>query len=246
MDCKRELAKRLVQYCSQIFDYALIEGLIQHSPAFRLGSALQSPKAKHRACIAAEEFPELLGKIAQTAPSQYFQTYSAIMLLMHTFVRTKELIEAPWEEINLEEKIWVIPANRMKKRKEHKVPLSNEVVEILKELRKRFPNSKWVLPSPNGHQKHVSNNIVLNYLKRLGYKGRMTGHGFRSLAASICTEKLKINPVAIDRQLSHQEADKTKAAYFRAEFMEERIELMQTWSDYIEKVTPKVEIDSDE
>lgn len=233
---KNETVKRLIQACSQVFDYAIDEGLIETNPIFRLGRVLHSPKVTHRHCIPAEEFPELLEKITQTAPAQYYQSYATIMLLMHTFVRTVELIKATWDEFNLDEKLWIIPANRMKKRKDHKVPLSNEVIEILKELRKRFPNSKWVLPSPNGHQKHVSNNIVLNYLKRLGYKGRMTGHGFRSLAASICTEKLKINPVAIDRQLSHQEADKTKAAYFRAEFMEERVELMQTWSNYIENI----------
>ncbi len=236
---KLELAKRLVQHCSQIFDYALIEGLILHTPTFRLGRALQSPKVVHRHCIPADEFPQLLEKIAQTAPVQYFQTYAAITLLMHTFVRTVELIEATWDEFNLEEKIWIIPAERMKMRNEHRVPLSNQVVAILKELKKRFPNSKWVLPSPNGHQKHVSNNIVLNYLKRLGYKGRMTGHGFRSLAASISTEKLSFNPVVVDRQLAHQEADKTRAAYFRADFMEDRKKLMQEWSDYIEKLNLK-------
>ena len=235
---KHETVKKLIQACSQIFEYAVNEGLIESNPTFRLGRVLHSPQVTHRHCIPAAEFPKLLEKISQTAPAQYFQTYAAITLLMHTFVRTVELIEATWDEFNLEDKMWVIPAARMKMRNEHRVPLSNQVVTILKELKKRFPNSKWVLPSPNGHQKHVSNNIVLNYLKRLGYKGRMTGHGFRSLAASISTEKLSFNPVVVDRQLAHQEADKTRAAYFRADFMEDRKKLMQEWSDYIQNAAP--------
>lgn len=234
-----ETAKKLAQICAQIFEHALNEGLIENNPATGISGIVKSPKMTHRACISPEELPELLQKINQSASSQYFQTYSAIKLLMHTFVRTNELIEARWDEFNLEEKIWIIPSERMKMQNEHKVPLSNQVVETLKALKERFPKSEWILPSPNGYIKHVSNNIVLHYLKRLGYKGRMTGHGFRSLAASISTEKLKLHPVAVDKQLAHQGNDRTRSAYFRAEFMEERIELMQTWSDYIEKVTPK-------
>lgn len=241
-----ETAKKLAQICAQIFEHALNEGLIENNPATGISGILKSPKMTHRPCISAEELPELLQKINQTASIQYFQTHAAIKLLMHTFVRTNELIAARWEEFNLEEKMWIIPAARMKMKNEHKVPLSNQVVEILKTLKELFPKSEWILPSPNGYRKHVSNNIVLHYLKRLGYKGRMTGHGFRSLAASISTEKLKLHPVAVDKQLAHQGNDRTRSAYFRAEFMEERIGLMQTWSDYIEKTTPKADTDSDE
>jgi len=103
-----ETAKKLAQICSQIFGHALNEGLIESNPAAGIGGILKSPKTTHRPCISAEEFPELLQKIAETAPSQYFQTYAAITLLMHTFVRTVELVEARWEEFNLEEKIWII------------------------------------------------------------------------------------------------------------------------------------------
>lgn len=242
---KLETLNRVLWRCGEIFDHALNEGLIETNPTIRMSKVFTSPEVTHQPCIKSEELPKLLLKIEETAQRQYPQTLAAIKLLMLTFARTEELIGARWEEFDLDNALWVIPSHRTKMRREHYIPLSVQVVEILNHLKDQYPKSPWILPSPNGHQNHVSNNIVLNYLKRMGYKGKMTGHGFRSLAASILTEKLGCNEVAVDRQLAHKEKDKTKAAYFRAEYMEDRKTIMQTWSDYIEEMTPKAGTISD-
>lgn len=153
---------------------------------------------------------------------------------MLTFVRTSELIAAKWAEIDLENKVWLIPAERMKMRRPHLVPLCEQALALFKELHRQTGHREYVFPAMNNPRNHMSNNTVLQALAAMGYKGRMTGHGFRALAMSTIKEKLGYRHGVIDMQLAHAKADKIQAAYDRAQFLDERKVMMQAWGDYLD------------
>jgi integrase len=230
-----EPAHRLRQYCSQIFKYAIIHELAENNPATDISSVLKPVKKTHYACIDIKEIPELLDAIKRNDARLHSDTRQAILLLMLTFVRTKELIEATWDEFDLENAQWVIPAERMKMRNEHIVPLSKQAVKILYDLKQRNERWGWILAGHHSPRKHMSNNTILKGLERLGFKGRMTGHGFRALAMSTIKEKLGYRHEVIDRQLAHAPQSMVQRAYDRAQFLDERRVMMQVWADYLDK-----------
>ena len=176
----------------------------------------------------------LLRAIAKYDETGDKQTRLALQLLAMTFTRTNELIGALWTEIDLEGALWTIPASRMKMKQEQLVPLSAQAIEKLKELKEIGSGSKFVFPG-RSRDKPVSNNTMLFALYRLGYKGRMTGHGFRAVASTILNETGFRSDV-IERQLAHCERDDVRSAYNRAEYLPERKAMMQQWSDYLESV----------
>jgi integrase len=230
-----EVARRAMQYCSQIFRYAIITQRAERNPASDLRGALKPIKHKHFAAIEPDDIPAFLQVLERNEARLYAQTRRSIWLLMLTFVRTSELIEAKWNEFNFEKAEWVIPAERMKMRRPHIVPLSRQALAILKEQREHTGKWEWVFPSQAHPRQHMSNNTILFALGRVGYKGRMTGHGFRALAMSTIKEKLGYRHEVVDRQLSHAPANKVDAAYERARFLDERRKMMQEWADYLDK-----------
>jgi integrase len=155
---------------------------------------------------------------------------------MLTFVRTSELIEAKWEEIDLENATWNIPASRMKMRQPHIVPLSSQAIALFRQLQALTGTREWVFASVAKPRQPMSNNTILKALERLGYKGRMTGHGFRALAMSTIKERLGYRHEVVDRQLAHAPRNKIDAAYDRAKFLDERRKMMQEWADYLDKL----------
>jgi integrase len=231
-----EPAHRLRQYCSQIFKYAIINEIAENNPASEIGMVLQPIVRKHYACIEIKEIPELLSAIDRNDARLHTDTRQAMRLLMLTFVRTKELIEAKWEEFDLENAEWIVPAERMKMRNEHIVPLSKQAVEILKNLKVRNGKWEWIFPGHHSPRKHMSNNTILKGLERLGFKGRMTGHGFRALAMSTIKEKLGYRHEVIDRQLAHAPKSMVVRAYDRAQFLDDRKIMMQEWADYLDGI----------
>jgi integrase len=154
-------------------------------------------------------------------------------LLAYTFVRTSELIEAEWREFDLENARWNIPAERMKMDTPHIVPLSLQAVEILRALRLLTGNGVLVFPGANDKKRPMSNNTILFALYRLGYKGRMTGHGFRGLASTILHEN-EFGDEHIELQLAHQKRNKVAAAYNHAKYVTQRADMMQWWADYLD------------
>jgi integrase len=158
-------------------------------------------------------------------------------LMALTFVRTSELIQAKWSEIDFDNKRWVIPAERMKKAKgmqaAHIVPLAKQTLVLLQDLKKISGAGLFLFPGIDA-RKPISNNTILMALKNLGYKGRMTGHGFRSVASTVLHEQ-GFNHLYIERQLSHMERDEVAAAYNYAEYLEQRTAMMQWWADYLEE-----------
>jgi integrase len=229
-----ETAHRIKQLIQQVFRYGIRKGLIEHNPAGDLRDIISHKPVCHHPCIAPAELPALLRDMS--AYDGDTLTKAAMRLFLCTFVRTSELIKARWSEIDWAREEWLIPASRMKMRNAHIVPLSRQALATFKELHALTGKHDLVFFSPGNKTKHLSNNAVLSALKRLGYAGRMTGHGFRSLASSILNEQGVFNPDAIERQLAHGDKDEVRSAYNRADYLLERKKMMQAWADYLDTV----------
>ncbi|MFH1158440.1 MAG: integrase arm-type DNA-binding domain-containing protein [Pseudomonadota bacterium] len=233
-----DMAHRARGVCGQIFRYGIATGRCKHDHTADLKEALKTVKTQHFAALDIKEIPAFLQSLESNDARLYARTRRAVRMLMLTFVRTTELIESTWDEFDFEENLWTIPAERMKMRKSHIVPLSRQVLEILKEQKEECGhlNTNFVFPSQIRPIKPMSNNTILFAIKRLGYQGRMTGHGFRALAMSSIKEKLNYRHEVVDRQLAHGHRNKVTAAYDRAQFIDERKVMMQEWADYLDSI----------
>ena len=233
-----ELARRARGTCEQIFAYGIGTGKADRNIALDLRGTLEAFKRGHYAAFDADELPEFLAKLEKNEARLYPQTIRATKLLMLTFVRTSELINATWDEFDFEKKVWNIPAERMKKGRPHLVPLSRQAIALFDEQKEdtNIFQTPYVFPSQIEPRKPMSNGTVLGGIKRLGYKGEMTGHGFRSLALSTIKERLGYRHEIPDLQLAHSKGNKIDAAYDRTKFTEERTKMMQDWADYIDKI----------
>jgi integrase len=226
-----DLAHRVLQVCGQVFRYGIATGRCTRNLSTDLRGALTPHVKKHQSAVRPEELPELLRAIAKYDETGDKQTRLALQLLAQTFVRTNELIGAEWTEFDLDNALWIIPAGRMKMKAEHVVPLARQALAILSELKEISGGSRFVFPGRN-RDKPISNNTMLFALYRMGYKGKMTGHGFRAVASTILNET-GFKPDVIERQLAHCERNEVRGAYNRAEYLPERKRMMQHWADYL-------------
>lgn len=226
-----DLAHRVLQVCGQVFRYGIATGRCTRNLSTDLRGALTPHVKQHQSAVRPEELPDLLRAIAKYDETGDKQTRLALQLLAQTFVRTNELIGAEWGEFDLENALWIIPAGRMKMKAEHVVPLARQALAILSELKQISGGSRFVLPGRN-RDKPISNNTMLFALYRMGYKGKMTGHGFRAVASTILNET-GFKPDVIERQLAHCERNEVRGAYNRAEYLPERKKMMQHWADYL-------------
>ena len=228
---KIETAHRVAGRICMVFDYAQDAGILDSHPASGLTRVLQSRQTKKpMASIAPAEAGELFRAIESYPESN---TRLGLQLLAHTFVRPGELRGMRWNELVSDDAVWIVPAERMKLRKPHVVPLSRQALAILAQLRDMTGDGDLVLDSPQRPGHPLSENTFLFALYRLGYRGRMTAHGFRSLASTVLNES-GFEPDVIERQLAHQESDAVRAAYNRAEYLPKRREMMQWWADWVE------------
>ena len=237
---KNETCYRIRQKIEAIFSYAEVEGHCTGNPAKGLQQILTKPQPKSQNSLPISALPEFLEKIIADKAA-IPTTVLAMKFIILTFVRTQELRFADWKEfvIDSSEPLWVIPADRMKMRKIHHVPLSRQAVNILNEMQKYSGKEGYVFPQYYNSKKAMSENTLLYFSNRLGYSGRHTIHGFRSVASTVLNESRKWHPDVIERQLAHQESNKVRKAYNRAEHLNERRKMMQWWSDYIESLTVK-------
>jgi len=231
-----EMARRVKQLVSHILRYAIVTERIDRDLTIGLETALKKYKKGHFASIDIQELPKLLVALHDHKTRLYRQTYLAIRMMLLTFVRTSELIEAKWDEIDFDQALWIIPAERMKMRSPHLVPLSLQVIAILKELREMNKHREHLFPSLPRPRKPMSKGTILMALKRMGFGNQMTGHGFRSLALGILKEKLGYNHEIADRQLAHVPKSSTDRAYDRAQFLSKRVEMMQGYANYLDEV----------
>jgi integrase len=230
-----ELAHRALQICGRVFRYGVATGRVERDPTPDLRGALKPVKGGHYAALEAKQLPEFIRVLNRNDARLYPQTIRAMKLIMLTFVRTGEMIKAKWDEFDFEQKQWTIPGERMKMRRDHIVPLSDQAIVLLKEQQKLTGKWEWVFPNQAAPRKHMSNNTILMALNRMGYKGLHTGHGFRALAMSTIKEQLGYRHEVVDRQLAHGHKDKIAAAYDRAQFLGERKKMMQEWANLLDR-----------
>jgi len=230
----RDIAKRALETVGQVFRYGIAHGYSKRNPSseIRPSDILKSAPKTNYARIDAKELPTLLRRIEVYQGKQV--TRLAIKLIALTFVRTSELIGAKWSEFDLENARWDIPAERMKMRTPHIVPLARQTLEMLEMLRELTGSNQWLFPGDLNAAQPMSNNTILKALERMDYKGRMTGHGFRGLASTILHEQGYLHD-HIELQLAHTPRNAVSAAYNHALYLEPRAKMMQDWADFLER-----------
>jgi integrase len=236
-----ETARRLRQMCGQVFRYAIASGRAKYDPTADLRGALKSPgRPRGHKALPLHEVPNFLRALEVYDGDP--RTLLALRLMIFTFARTTELRGAQWSEFEDpegDEALWRIPAERMKMKHEHLVPLAPQAVAVLRKLR-ALPNSEastFLFPSPS-RDRYMSNNTMLYALYRMGYHGRATVHGFRAMASTALNE-MGFRPDVIERQLAHQEQNAVRAAYNRAEYLSERRAMMKHWAGYLDSLDGK-------
>ena len=229
-----DVASRLRQRSDGIFKYAVLTGRLETNPATQLQGVLKTKKVQHLHALSKKEFPKFLSDLDNYDGHPLIRL--STLMLIDTFVRTRELRFAKWEEFDVEAMQWIVPANRMKMGEEHIVPLTNQTLDLLDEIKGYNGSREFVFASPQRPRQAISENAIINCIYRMGYKGKTTGHGFRSTASTIMNES-NFNPDAIERQLAHAERNKIRAAYNRSEYLDERAKLMEWWSNYVECAT---------
>lgn len=228
-----ETAHRIKQICGQVFCYAIATGRAERDPSADLRGALSPVKSKRMATITD---PGKIGELMRAIDGYegHHITKCALKFAPLVFVRPGELRHAEWSEINFDNAEWKIPAEKMKNRNPHIVPLSRQAIAVLQELQPLTGQGRYVFPSLRTGQRPMSNNTVLAALRRMGYpKEEMSGHGFRSMASTLLNEQ-GWNRDAIERQLAHVEGNSVRAAYNYAEFLPERRKMMRAWADYLD------------
>ena len=228
-----ETAHRTKQNCSQVFRYAVATGRAERDPTVELRGALTPVRERHHPTITD---PKAIGALLRAIDGYdgSLVTRCALQLAPLTFVRPGELRRAEWPEFDFDKAEWRIPADRMKMREQHIVPLSTQAVAVLMELQPLTGRNRYVFPGARTNGRPMSENTVNAALRRLGYASdQMTGHGFRSMASTLLNEQ-GWHRDAIERQLAHAERDNVRAAYNYAEHLPERRRMMQAWSDYLD------------
>lgn len=225
-----DVARRVLSISSQIFKYAMPIGKCDYDVTAGINKVLEVRKRTNFKCIALEEFPKLLRTIENHNCNPL--TKYALQLIVLTFVRSSELREAKWAEINFEKEEWRIPAVRMKMKELHIVPLSKQAIAFLIQIKNLGFESDYIFPNINNTSKVMSENTMLYALYDMGYHNKMTVHGFRQLASTVLNEQ-GFNPDAIERQLSHAERNNVRRAYNHAQYLLERKQMMQWWGNFI-------------
>lgn len=233
-----DIAGRTKQICGQVFRYAIQTGRCDWNAADNLQGALKTKKTEHFRSIDANDLPDFLRSLERNEARIFERTRRAVWLSLYTFCRPKEIRMARWENIDFEEKLWSIPADIMKMRRDHIVPLSRQALRILEEQRKEVAhiNTPWVFPSQIRPIEPMSDGTVNKAIKRLGYGRDMVAHGFRALARTTIREQLNYDSEIIEKQLAHKTRNPLGEAYDRTQFIDKRKEMMQEWADYIHAI----------
>lgn len=232
-----ETSKRCLGIIKEIFNYCIVINACRHNPASVL---IESPllpkktKTNHMPTITdPDEIGILLNKI--DSYNGDIRTNIALKLAPHVMLRPNEIYNAKWEYIDFEARLWTIPAEMMKARREHIIPLSNQVLALLEEIYPHTGDYIYVFPHRNDRNKTMSNNTLNSALKRLGYQGKLVPHGFRSMASTILHEQ-GYNTLVIEAQLAHIDKNPIRSAYNKAEYLQDRKEMLQNWSDYLDEL----------
>ena len=226
-----ETTGKIIGHLNNIMTHAVNTGILQHNPLSGIRSAFQTAKATNMPTIRPHELGKLMKDISYA--SIKLVTRCLIEWQLHTMTRPSESAKAQWSEIDFEKKLWVIPAERMKMRLEHKVPLTDQTLEILERLKPLSGDRKHLFPSYSNHHTHCNTESANKALGRMGYKNRLVAHGLRALASTTLNEQGH-DPDVIEAALAHVDKNEVRRAYNRAEYLERRRILMCWWSQHIE------------
>ncbi|MBN8808283.1 MAG: tyrosine-type recombinase/integrase [Sphingomonas sp.] len=229
-----QTAKRLRSTCSQVFRYAIATARAERDVAADLRGALIAPQPVHRAAITTSHEVGGLLRAIETFEG-HPNTKVALRLSPHVFVRPGELRHAEWADFDFEKALWVIPPHKTKMRRPHSIPLSVQALAILGTIEHDTAYSRYLFPSLRSVERPMSENTVNAALRRMGFmQDEMTGHGFRAMAATLLNEMGLWHPDAIERQLAHCDSNAVRRAYTRGEYWDERVRMMQHWSDHLD------------
>lgn len=223
-------AEKIRGWICAVFQFAIMLEKTEKNPALILRGFLAKPNTKHMPALPIDKLPDFFCRLMLADVER--KNKIALVLLVLVFVRNKELRGGEWKEIDFNKKLWTIPPERMKRPREHKIPLSDWALELLQELQGITGDSRFLFPSRLAHDGYISEGTLGKIINGLGYKGIATPHGFRSVASS-WLNKRGFNPDAIERQLAHIDDNKIRAVYNRADYMDERAEMMQQYSEFI-------------
>ncbi|HGD3320619.1 MULTISPECIES: tyrosine-type recombinase/integrase [Proteus] len=225
-----EKLKKVRQRCGEVWKYAIITGRAEYNPAPDLASAFVPHKREHYAHLSVSELPEFLSSIDKYMGSQIVRV--ALRVLILTGVRPGELRKAEWSEINFDTGIWEISAEKMKMRRPHIVPLSEQVIDLLKQIHPISGSYQYIFPSRTDYRKHISDMALNTMIRRMGYGGRATGHGFRHTMSTILHEQ-GYNTAWIETQLAHVDKNSIRGTYNHAQYIDNRREMLQWYADYM-------------
>jgi len=244
LDCLRKVEKsgaldmagRAKEAAGQIFRYGIQTGKCERDAAADLKGALKTHKTEHFRTIDAKEIPEFLEALNSNKARIFERTRRAVLLSLLVFGRPKEIRQARWEDIDFDDALWTIPAGKMKSRRDHIVPLSKQAIIILQEQYEETGhiNTPYVFPGQVHPQKPMSDGTVNRAIERIGFGEKMVAHGVRALARTTIREKLGYDIEIIEKQLAHKTRNPLGEAYDRTTFLDQRREMMQVWSDYLE------------
>lgn len=227
-----ETVRKLCRWINEIMTFAVNSGLAHSNPLAGIGKAFQAPKVVNRPTIRPDELPQLLHTLESAQIT--LTTRCLIEWLLHTMVRPAEGAEASWDEIDLTKRLWTIPAERMKQRRDHLVPLTNQMIQILEVMKPISGHRVYVFPSAFKPKEPMNKSSPNMALKRMGYKGRLVAHGLRSLASTVLNEQ-EFSHDVIEAALAHIDKNSIRATYNKAEYVEQRRVMLQWWSDHIEE-----------
>jgi len=229
---KLETIKRVCQRLNEVMVWAVNAGLAEHNPLAGIGKAFSSPKKCNMPTLEPEQLPDLMQTLS--VASIKLTTRCLIEWQLHTMVRPGEAAGTRWDEIDIENALWEIPADRMKKRRSHTIPLSPQALALLDVMRPLSDDLKHVFPSDRDPKRHASESTANVALKRMGFAGRLVAHGLRALASTTLNEQ-GFDPDVIEAALAHVDKNEVRRAYNRAQYLERRRVMMCWWSEYIEK-----------
>ncbi|OXX69694.1 integrase [Vibrio sp. V19_P1S1T109] len=227
-----ETVKRLSQRLNEIMNYAANCGLVKANPLTGIRAAFKKPKKENMAALAPNELPELMGAIANASIKR--TTRCLIEWQLHTMTRPSETAGAKWDEIEWEEKIWTIPAERMKKRREHRIPLTEQMLALLEVMKPISGHREFIFPSDRDPKKPCNSQTANMALKRMGFAGRLVSHGLRSLASTTLNEQ-GFDRDLVEASLAHVDDNQVRSAYNRTDYLERRRPMMSWWSGHIEE-----------
>lgn len=225
-----ETVRRLVQRINEIMIYAVNTGLIDANPASGVGMAFEKPKKQNMPTLRPEELPKLMRSLVMSNLS--VPTRCLIEWQLLTLVRPSEASDARWEEIDLDTRLWTIPPERMKAKREHLVPLSRQALDILEVMKPISAHREHIFPSRNNPKQPMNSQTANAALKRIGYGGKLVAHGLRSIASTALNES-NFNSDVIESALAHTDRNEVRKAYNRSIYLKQRIELMEWWGNFV-------------